>query len=235
MYKPNSMEKQIILSKLTNLIEHVPEQQTRPRQWIAEAKALVDQYDPSHVRLNIAAKVEFLDFDPVGRFESIVGYVTDTIEKIKLELELEGRTEFGTAYSAGDVYRFFADLKQIMEKTNRDIMVVDPYLDGKTFDAYFRDCPNNVMIRILTRKYVDSIKPYVSKYEEQYGTRITLKESDELHDRLILIDCAECWISGGSIKDAATTKPTYLIPITSPILEDKIRIYNEIWDRAKTS
>ena len=235
MNKPNSMEKQIILSKLTNLMEQVSEQPTRPRQWIAEAKAIVDQYDPSHVRANIAAEIYSLDLDPVGTVERIAGYVTDTIEKIKLELELEGRTEIGTAYSAGEVYRYFADLKQIMEKTTRDIMVVDPYLDGKTFDAYFRDCPNNVMIRILTRQYVDNIKPYIPKHEEQYGTRITLKESGELHDRLILIDCAECWISGGSIKDAATNKPTYLIPITPPILEDKIRIYNEIWDRAKTS
>ena len=212
MNRPNSMEKHIILSKLTNLREQASKQPNRPRQWIAEVKALIDQYDPSHVRVHIAAKIHFLDFDPVGTtIESIVGYVTDTIEKIKLELELEGRTEIGTAYNAGEVYRYFADLKQIIEKTTRDIMVVDPYLDGKTFDTFFRDCPNSIVIRILTRQYVDKIKPYIPKHEEQYGTRITMKESCELHDRLILIDRAECWISGGSIKDAASESVTCFV------------------------
>ena len=235
MNTPNSMEKQIILGKLTNLMEQASELPTRSRHWIAEARALIDQYDPSHVRITIAAKLHFLNSDPEGTINSIEGYVTDTIEKIKLELELEGRTEIGTAYRAGEVYRYFADLKQVIEKTTRDILVVDPYLDGKTFDAYFRDCPINLMIRILTRHYVDDIKPYIAKHEEQYGTRITMKESGELHDRLILIDRADCWISGGSIKDAATSKPAFLIPLMPPILEDKIRIYNEIWDRAISS
>ena len=240
MNAPDPMKKQIILAKLISLIDQVPEPPTLSRQWISEAKALIKQHDPLLVGIHLHTKAEFYFFDfgigpdPETKAKEIMGYVTDTVETIKVELELDGRTEIGTAYSAGEVYKYFTDLKQIIWKAEREVLVVDPYLDGKTFDSYFRDCPKDTVIRILTCKYADRVKPYITKHEKEYGTNITMKKSDELHDRLIVIDCAECWFSGGSIKDAATSKPTYLIPITGSILNDKIKMYNEIWDRAET-
>ena len=238
MNQPNSIEKQTILSKLSYLVSNVPlphHTLSKKRQWISEAKALIDQYDPSQVRIYIDSELPGFQTSPTQAIIAIEGYVTDTIEKIKLELELEGPTEIGSAYSAGEVYRYFADFKQILEKATQEILVVDPYLDGKTFNEYFTDCPNNLDIRLLIRQYVKSVKPYIARHETEYKTRIALKTSEELHDRIFIIDNAECWLSGASLKDAATSKPAYLLSISSPILEDKIRIYNEIWDKAKTS
>ena len=39
--------------------------------------------------------------------QSIIGHVSDAIEELKLDLELEGRSDIGSVYQPGDVYDFF--------------------------------------------------------------------------------------------------------------------------------
>ena len=67
---------------------------------------------------------------------SILGQIGDAIEELKLDLELDGRSEIGSAYEPGDVYRFYADLKAIISSVQSEIVVVDPYFNGEAFDAY---------------------------------------------------------------------------------------------------
>jgi len=57
----------------------------------------------------------------------IQGQVLDAIEELKLELELDGRSEIGNAYEPGDVYKFFADLKSIISDAENDLLIVDPF------------------------------------------------------------------------------------------------------------
>ena len=70
---------------------------------------------------------------------------------------------------------------------------------------------------------------YVDKHKAQFNSKITLKKYKKLHDRLIIIDNKECWITGGSINHAGVKSPTYLIPVGTEITIEKLRIYEEIW------
>ena len=49
-------------------------------------------------------------------------------------------------------------------------------------------------------------------------------------DRVIFIDCIECWVIGQSIKDAAMKKPTYLLPVAA--VSDMQRLYEDAWNTA---
>ena len=158
--------------------------------------------------------------------------ILDAIEEIKLELELDDRSDIGTAYAPGDVYRFFADLKDVINSASTDVMIVDPYFNGEAFDAYLSTADTTLNIKILADRYSKDISDYIEKHKVQFKTETELRRSEKLHDRIIFIDDEAAWIMGGSIKDAGK-KATYLIPLASQLSATKKEIYNTIWDEAK--
>ncbi len=232
------IEKHIILLKLTEALENAPDfgskpsldPQTPQRQWLSEVGALLS-------RLGIEKQVHFRSvFNLLVQFweaaiTQIKGQVLDAIEEIKLELELGGRSDIGSAYAPGDVYKFFADLKAVINSANSEVMIVDPYFNGDAFDAYLSTAGSGLLIQLLADRYSKDISSYITKHKAQFKTNIELRRSKELHDRLIFVDDDSAWIMGGSIKDAGK-KATYLIPLATQIAITKKKIYTEIWNRA---
>lgn len=233
------IEQHIMLLKLTALLENAPEFGDKPamepetpqRQWLSSAGALLS-------RLSIEKKVQFQStFRILVQYWKpaviqIKGQILDAIEELKLDLELEGRSEIGSAYAPGEVYKFFADLKAVINQSEREIVVVDPYFNGEAFDTYLSSAGTGLHIRILADRYSKDVNTYVTKHSAEFGSRIELRASKELHDRIVFIDDDQAWIMGGSIKDAGK-KATYLIPLTLPLAAAKKRIYLEIWARSE--
>jgi len=233
------VEKHIILLKLKQALENAPdfgdkavfEVGTPQRQWLAEVGALLSRLDLEK-KINFQASFSTLATYWKAAVNQIMGQVADAIEEIKLELELDGRTDIGNAYAPGETYRFFADVKAIMNSAESGIVVVDPYFNGEAFDAYLSTASKGLSIRILADRYSKDVSSYVQKHKAQFGTTIELRASRELHDRLIFVDDDSAWIMGGSIKDAGK-KATYLIPLAGEIVSVKKAIYMRIWERAE--
>lgn len=232
------VEKHILLLKLKETLEHAPQFGDKPvfevntpqRQWLAEVGAI---FSPLGIGKQAQFRTAFgtLAQDWKQAVNQIMGQVLDAIEELKLELELDGRSEFGSAYAPGDIYRFFADLKKIINTAKKQLLVVDPYFDGTAFDAYLSSVPSGISVCVLADRYASDVANYVTKHQAQFKSPIELRSSNELHDRLVLIDGDSAWIMGGSIKDAGK-KATYLIPLASPIASAKVAIYTDIWNRA---
>lgn len=105
------LEKHIILLKLQEALSSAPqfgdkanfEASSPQRRWFAEVGALLS-------RLSVDRKIQFRSsFSTLATYwrpavNQIQGQVLDAIEELKLELELDGRTEFGSAYAPGDTY-----------------------------------------------------------------------------------------------------------------------------------
>lgn len=232
------IEKQILLLKLTDALENAPQFGEKPaldvttpqRQWLSKVGALLARLSLEH-KIKFQSSLSMLSQYWVYSSTQIKGQVSDAIEEIKLELELDGREEIGSAYAPGEVYRFFADLKAIINTAEKDIMVVDPYFNGEAFDAYLSTAQPSLLVRILADHYSKDIHSYVQKHKVQFQTNIELRTSKELHDRLVFVDSEQCWIMGGSVKDAGK-KATYLIPVIPTIAKAKYNIYEQIWGRA---
>ncbi|MFT5396806.1 MAG: hypothetical protein ACI85N_002013 [Gammaproteobacteria bacterium] len=128
------IEKQILLLKLTEALENAPEfgdkaildASSPQRQWLSQVGAILS-------RLSIEKKVHFKSsFTTLVRYwqpaiVQIQGQVLDAIEEIKLELKLDDRSDIGNAYAPSDVYRFFSDLKEVINSAEKEITIVDPY------------------------------------------------------------------------------------------------------------
>lgn len=233
------VEKHILLLKLTEALEQAPDFGENPifevnspqRRWLASVGALLSRVGVRN-GINFRASFGTLASHWKSAVNQIQGHILDTIEELKLQLELDGRSEFGSAYAPGDVYRFFADLKTIVNGAASELMVIDPYFDGAAFDAYLSSAPPGITVRVLADRYAGDVATYVAKHRQQYNSSLELRSSKELHDRIVLAD-DDAWIMGGSIKDAGK-KATYLIPLASPVAAAKKAIYAGIWQRSKT-
>lgn len=230
------VQQHIMLLKLSELVKNPPDFSSEPiigpcpqRQWIAEIGALICKVNLERKSNFNFCKVILNNFWGKG-VAQIYGLAVDVIEEIKLELELSGRAEVGNAYATGDIYKFFNDLKSIVNGAKSEIFLIDPYFDGEAFNNYLADVNSNINVRIFTNRPANEVKVYVDKHQSQFKSKITLKKYRNLHDRLIIIDNKECWITGGSINHAGNKSPTYLIPVGTEITKEKIRIYDEIWN-----
>lgn len=233
------VEKHILLLKLREALEQAPnfgdvpifEVSTPQRQWLATVGAILSRLGLSH-QTSFKASYATLAQYWKPAINMIQGQVLDAIEELKLELELDGRSEIGSAYAPGDIYRFFTDLKNIVNSAKKGLLIIDPYFDGTAFNDYLSSVPSSIAVRVLADRYAADVATYVSKHRLQYNSSFELRSSKELHDRLILVDDDSAWIMGGSIKDAGNKKATYLIPLSSPIAAAKKAIYTDIWNRS---
>ena len=225
-------EKHILLLKLTEQLRNSASFESQKmhlasgeeRRWIAQSAALLNRVND----LTFGFSFRSIKGSVHHHIVDAQGIIMDACEELKLDLELDGRSEVGSAYDAGDIYRFYADLKEIIAGATKKISVIDPYFDGTAFDNYLSAVSGSVSIEILTSRYTDDILQYANKHKAQFDSNIEIRKSKEIHDRLIFIDSGDCWIVGASIKDAGK-KPTYLIPIGSELAESKYRIYSGIY------
>jgi hypothetical protein len=236
---PSAVEQHIILLKLSELMESAPDLSSKPssgaspqRQWVAEVGALINRIS-SEKKINFNTAKSMLGHYWNHAIDQVQGLALDVIEELKLELELSGRSEVGSAYAPGDIYKFFADLKSIISGAQSEILIVDPYFDGDAFNNYVADVDSSINVRIFANKHAQEVKTYIDKHQAQFSSSIEIKKNKKLHDRLVITDRTDCWITGGSINHAGNKSPSYLIPVGSELAKDKLEIYEEIWNSSQ--
>ena len=133
------------------------------------------------------------------------------------------------AYSPGFQYDLFRDIRDLLQKARRSVFVVEPYPNEDVFDLYVAAVASTVSVRLLTKNTTPSFRKVFQRYRKKPGVRIEAKTSTLIHDRVIIIDETDVWALGQSLKDAATTKPTYLVRVNLKVIMDQ---YEMIWQSA---
>jgi hypothetical protein len=113
----------------------------------------------------------------------------------------------------------------------KDILIVDAYLDEEVFNLYVSKVPAGVTVHVLTNKVGANVQTVAGKYAKSGS--LELRSSADIHDRAVFLD-QRGWVIGQSIKDAAKKKPTYMIELTEPSLTASRAAHNQIWASATT-
>ena len=169
-----------------------------------------------------------------GNFNRVAnhGLVFTTIHQAIASIEDALPQMAGQAFGPGAAYDFFKALRELVATTESSIFLIDPYMDAETFDGYLSALPQRKGVRLLLTKYAENVRVAAEKFALQNSCRIETRKSNFIHDRVIFVDGAQCWVLGASIKDAAAKKPTYLAPLPADITAQKVHIYEEIWNAA---
>lgn len=136
------------------------------------------------------------------------------------EAELKG------AYAPGQEYEFYKDVKYILQLAQKDVLIIDPYIDSDMFEVYAGALSRTISFRLLSTNVPSPVLALAKKYAG--GGNFQFRHSNLIHDRVIFAD-SRVWVVGQSLKDAAKKKPTYVVEADEPVMRT---IYEGLWSKA---
>lgn len=131
-------------------------------------------------------------------------------------------------YPKGHVYDFYKDIRQITKNAEREVFVIDAYVNEELLDLYLEKISSGVRIRILTNKPQGNFIAIARKFRMRPNIRFEVRRNEDCHDRLFIVD-ENCWVIGQSVKDAGK-KPTYLMKIEGYNLFKNV--FEDLWKEA---
>lgn len=132
-------------------------------------------------------------------------------------------------YSDKEEYDIYKDLKNIFNSAKKSILIVDPYVDETLYSLYIDKISSEIKVRILTKQPT----PVFIQVGEKLAKKrfIKIVDSRLIHDRCLFVD-DKCWVIGSSIKDAAKSKPTTLIELSTG--RDKLfSMHEDFWKKGR--
>lgn len=100
----------------------------------------------------------------------------------------------------GQIYDAFSFLVSIIQKANREIILIDNYIDIYTLNILCKK-NSNVKVKIYTAGKGNLTTKDIEKFNEQYKN-LTVKTNKDFHDRFLILDSNEVYHIGASVKDA---------------------------------
>ena len=108
--------------------------------------------------------------------------------------KLEEKSKHNSIFFEGQIYDAYSLLLDILNKSNKEIIIIDNYA-GKELLDILKDINKNIII--ISKNINDELK---KKYLSQYQN-INFIHNDSFHDRFILIDKKILYHCGSSFKD----------------------------------
>ncbi len=178
-----------------------------------------------HNKMGISPAQKAKNFDQ--RIQKFDLFLKNCVE----ELELDLPSGHKGIYEAGQQFKFFADLADFIGGATGEVFIIDPYFDEEHLSLYGRRVQDGVLFRVLTN--VNRMKSAARASLESVGKKLKASHDDfeissstNIHDRIVFID-DRAWVVGQSFKDAAKSKPTYIVELNDAVSFKKV--YETIW------
>ena len=114
----------------------------------------------------------------------------------------------------GKIYDAYSILIDILNSAKEEIMIIDNYANKELLDM-LRTINKNI---IILSKNLDSV--LLKKYNNQYNN-ISFINNNPLHDRYIILDRKDVYVSGMSLKDIGK-KYSYIYKINEELFIDEL-------------
>ena len=99
----------------------------------------------------------------------------------------------------GEFYDAYTLIQSIFEKANNEIIIIDNYVDRTILDRLVVK-KQNVIVNIYTSNNTRLLSNDINTFNNQYGG-LSIKYTNKVHDRYIIIDQNKLYHLGHSIKD----------------------------------
>ncbi len=106
-----------------------------------------------------------------------------------------------TIFFEGQIYDAFSLLISLIQEAQKDIILVDSYVDVGTLNLLAKKNPG-VDVKIITYPGTRLTTGDVSKFNSQYPNLIVDSSSKSFHDRFLILDGKMVYHIGASLKDA---------------------------------
>ena len=139
-------------------------------------------------------------FQRLDRIELKQLEADDKFKKIFSQLE-QPKPDKAVIFFKGQMWDATSCIEEIISKAEKSIKLIDNYVDRKTLDLLSRKKPEIPVEIHTSEKNCNLTEKEISDFRNQYGP-LTIKTTDEFHDRFLILDNKELYHIGASIKDA---------------------------------
>ncbi len=245
----DNMTPEAIYMGIGRLVENTPDLDNvkltpQTQKWLADAYTLVqasgELTDLANLRLEIDILTDNTKLQGVSiaRQKSSANKIQTILYRALAVTELESIMAMKESFiPAGKGFDAFSAITKVFDSANKEILVIDPYLDKKVLTEFALAILDNVKIRLLADEsgHKESLQLAIKKWVKQYGDlrpiELRLAPKGVLHDRLIIVDNATVWSATQSFKDFATRSSGKIMQSQEPSAE--IKDYKNIWKSAK--
>jgi len=141
------------------------------------------------------------------------GYRISKQESELINSSLIDSTRLEKAYSPGDSYDFYDDVKKIINNVKSNIFLIDSYATEDIINFYLNKFQKGIKIKILTNdKPQGNFVSIATKFKIKHGKNFSVKTNKNCHDRVFFVD-KKCYVTGQSLDKAASKQPTYICEI----------------------
>ncbi len=138
-------------------------------------------------------------FHRLDRIENKLLETDQKFEQVFKALESRETAPKQGVFFDGQVFNAWNFISDLVKKAKKSIVLIDNYLDDSVL-ALLSKKNNEVSVILLTKKITSQFILDVEKFNKQYP-KIQLIEFDKSHDRFLIIDEAEVYHLGASLKD----------------------------------
>ena len=139
-------------------------------------------------------------FQRLDRIELKQLETDDKVNQLFKQLD-QPKPDKAVIFFKGQMWDATSCIEQILEQAEREIILIDSYVDRRTLDMLSRK-KAGVTVSIFTSVSGNRITEKESNdFNAQYPS-LEVRETDEFHDRFLIIDRKHLYHIGASIKDA---------------------------------
>jgi hypothetical protein len=170
------------------------------------------------------ASIQTVSFPGVERLAAKVSDIREAKQSTTLPKEI--------VFPKGTQNEAFKKVAAILRSATREIIVADNYMNEEVLDMLLA-IPTQPKIKLLTFRPAADFKVALKRFQGQYQRAVEAKTHNaEIHDRAIVVDGAQFYALGGSIKDMGE-KLTLLNRVEDTANIDKLRTeLDRIWAAA---
>ena len=134
-----------------------------------------------------------------NRFERLEQRMTQVENQIESFVHYALPPKEGIFY-AGQIYDAFELVTRLIKSAKKSIMLIDNYVDESVL-TMMSEKNDGVQVDIYTKELPKTLTLAATKFNEQYG-RLTLHQTNNVHDRFLILDEETIYLIGASLKDA---------------------------------
>jgi hypothetical protein len=202
--------------------------------WVGRAFALVaetnDALDMAAVRVATSnLESQYQRWNAAHEIRAVLYRV---LAKAELDAPVAAQ---GAFVPAGNSFDALAAIAKILGSAERDLLLIDPYMDEKLLTDFAASARETVQLRLLADEQAvkSSLRPASQRWVQQYGAKrplqARLSSARSLHDRLIIVDGADAWILTQSFNAFAARSPASANRSDAEVAALKIPYYEHLW------
>lgn len=234
------MDPESLYRQLGRLIETMPDffsgeaWSTDTHKWVGRADALVMESGDLRDQTEWRTAIMLFNEKP----HAAASHITTVLYRVLAAAELKAPPSVRGAFiPAGGSFDAFAALAKVLQTANKEVLIVDPYMDETALTEFGGAVPAGVLLRLLADQsnHKPTLQPAATRWASQHGAsrpiQVRLAPQRTLHDRAIFIDRMTAWTLTQSLKDFAKRSPAEIVRADDTAAL-KIDAYEAIWANA---